>query len=574
MSPDHPPHLRDVAAALELIKGPHSALLEDVMEGDRVLWLGSGISRNQVPPLAELIQKVLVYLQEQSAGNPGSPFRKALSEIVHARFSDEIQESFDADPAGWTVPSIKALEPYVEKYASILNHGVGDEPADFLLWTAVDIRATYGSSDIRPGQNHRLIAILMHEGVLPHVVTTNWDGLIESSYRSLMENGSGSDISVLMTQEDFRAHHRSSSTRLYKIHGCAVRANDGQEYRDYLVADTLDIVKWGQSGDPHQRILQEVTNLMTDHRTLVLGLSFQDNNLIQVHANATFTHPWKWEEAKPAYVVADRRLQDGHTNILKSAYGNDYTSNRALVQDKSLLPLYAEPLLAALVIRIIGLKIAALLRRMGDLEDQLLKQSLLEALDIRQDLLSRVADSRPDLLESLLTHFLSPLMRLYHGDSDPLNGYLPIIRGPLSLAATDPAAEHNRLPEAASVVGLLNYLDLSAGWRVRFEHEPDRAGLVRIDRYRSTSLLIAFVKDEHAAAVAMKMEAWQKPLERIIVARLTGTGVPRRQRSPRGNMGTARRPGELAHEVVMNDVWQEATSSKDLITSFSRRMSI
>jgi hypothetical protein len=313
---------------------------------------------------------------------------------------------------------------------------------------------------------------------------------------------------------------------------------------------------------------------MTDHRTLVLGLSFQDTNLIQLNYNATHDHPWKWDETKPAYVVAAQHLQDGHTNILKSAYGDDYISNRARVQSKSLLPLYAEPVLAAFVIRIIGLKIAALLGRMEDINSPSLTQSLLNALEERQDLLSRVADVRPDLLESLLTHFLSPLMRLYHGDADPLNGYLPIIQGPVSLAATDPAAVHNRLPEVASVVALLNYLDLRSGWRVRFEHEPGRAGLVRIDRYRSNSLLIAFVKDERAAAIAMKMEAWQKPVERIIVARLTGTGVQRRQRSPRGNMGTARRPGELAHEVVMNDVWQESMSAQDLVTSFSRRMSI
>ncbi|WP_167738580.1 SIR2 family protein [Cryobacterium psychrotolerans] len=567
----------DMVIALEALKGSQAALLDDVANANRVFWLGSGISWNQVPGLAELIRRVLMYLKTEGGSRPGDIHAIALHAIIHGRFPENIQTAFDADPSAWVVPSAGELEPYVEKYAKILAQTVGNERTDYLLWNAVEVCRTYGAPSIEPGENHLLIALLMHEGNLPHAVTTNWDGLIEAAYSSLAGSSSPTlgHVSVLMTQEDFRANANSRAPRLYKIHGCAIRASESLEYRDYLVAQTLDIATWGQDGDPHRRVFQMVTELMTDFRTLVFGLSFQDENLVRVHSHASKELPWAWDERAPAYVISDKALQDGHKTILQSSYGIEYSSNRTAVESASHIPMYSEPMLAALLLRTIGLKIQALAGRLDGLkEGTWLRGALFAAIEHREsDLARRIGDQSTTFI-SFQSRALSPLIRRYHGDADPADGYTPIYYGPVSDALNDPHASQNRTPEIAAMLALLNYLDLSGAWKVRIESTPARAGMVLLRGTDTSTIQMALVKDDAAAIVARKASEWRHPTGRMIIARLTGSSPNSAQRSPTGRMGSARRPGALTHEISLADIWLRATNAEELRTVFSQKVTI
>jgi hypothetical protein len=67
--------VRDV---LSLLDGPFGELAEGVAQGRYALWLGSGISRDRMPPLLMVVQKVLAYLQAR--GNSESSFQRGIEQ--------------------------------------------------------------------------------------------------------------------------------------------------------------------------------------------------------------------------------------------------------------------------------------------------------------------------------------------------------------------------------------------------------------------------------------------------------------------------------------------------------------
>lgn len=166
-----------IADALAHLRARSPTLLEDISAVDRVLWVGSGVSYGQVPGLEVLLRRVLEFLQERIDGTPvGADFREALEQIVRDHLPGELA-AFQAEPTEWTIPT--DLKGLVNSYSTILGTEVGEHPHDYLLWDAVNVRETYGAPSLEPGAQHRLIAYLVHEGLVEEIVTTNWDGLIE-----------------------------------------------------------------------------------------------------------------------------------------------------------------------------------------------------------------------------------------------------------------------------------------------------------------------------------------------------------------------------------------------------------
>ena len=158
-----------------------------VAQGEYLLWLGSGISRSVVPDVGALLTKLLRFLQERiDTSDEGCRFTRALNDIFNAAsIPDHVRNAIDlSDPvAEWPLDDlVTRLSPH---YSAVLDVSVAGEERDFLVWDGIDVRATYGSKDLRPDAEHLCIAILMLEGLVRSAQTTNWDGLIEAAVELL-----------------------------------------------------------------------------------------------------------------------------------------------------------------------------------------------------------------------------------------------------------------------------------------------------------------------------------------------------------------------------------------------------
>lgn len=70
----------DVLARFDTTFSEFAAAFDD---GQYVLWLGSGISRDKVPSVGELVERVIEHLRSNIiADDPGCPYRTALGEVL------------------------------------------------------------------------------------------------------------------------------------------------------------------------------------------------------------------------------------------------------------------------------------------------------------------------------------------------------------------------------------------------------------------------------------------------------------------------------------------------------------
>jgi len=333
-------------------------------EGQYVLWLGSGISRDRVPGVSELLERVLEHLRSHVVdGDLNCIYQTALNEVLRiAGITTDERSALNLEEtvSEWPLRQ-RIVSALVTNYSKVLDVLVGDDnPEDYLVWTALDAANTYGSPDLEPDVEHYCIAILMLEGIVDSAVTANWDGLLESAFENLTSVSSAL-LKVAVRPEDFR-HHRAR-IELIKFHGCAVLAREQEiNYRALLVARESQISTWTQQPE-NKSMRKHLELLYTDRLTLMIGLSAQDANLHTVFASAIQNYARTWPALPPAVVLSEESLESHHRHLLRITYANDHPGNGAEIAASALLGSYAKPTLLALVISSLFGKIEFLLNR-------------------------------------------------------------------------------------------------------------------------------------------------------------------------------------------------------------------
>jgi hypothetical protein len=245
-----------VEEVLACLEDEFAVFAEAFCRGEYVLWLGSGISRDVVPGVPVLLQRMLEFLRVNiNDAHPDCRFKKALDEVLDvAGVPDAIRTSVDLSSPVTTWPALDDItNRLVDRYSSVLNVQVREEAADFLVWTGLDVPATYGDPVLEPDVEHFCVAILMLEGVVQSAPTTNWDGLVEAAMQQLVGDADRF-LSVVVTADDFRASGHQAE--LVKFHGCAVRAAaDEGKYRSRLIARTAQISGWTTKPENELRVL-------------------------------------------------------------------------------------------------------------------------------------------------------------------------------------------------------------------------------------------------------------------------------------------------------------------------------
>ena len=157
----------------------------------------------------------------------------------------------------------------------MLDIRVDARHADFLLWDAIDIRHASEHPE-PPAAEHLCIAILILEEAIQAIASANWDGFIEAAVGRL-SNGVPGVMQVVVDPDQLRGP--AGRARLLKFHGCIVHAtHEPLAFRRFLTGSYTQIMDWPEKAE-FAAMCNAVVGLATAQKTLVLGLSIQDNNL-------------------------------------------------------------------------------------------------------------------------------------------------------------------------------------------------------------------------------------------------------------------------------------------------------
>ncbi len=557
-----------ISETLALLDGPFERLASGVADGKYALWLGSGISFGRVEGLKTVVQRVIEFLRRKI--DPGaSPcrFREALNQALDlASPSTEERTRFDFERAFEEWPDAKALtQRLIGRYSQLLDIAILGEEEDFLLWEGARVTDTYADPNLQPDVEHLCIALLMLEGVVPHVATANWDGLIERAAEQL----SGSDQAVRICVSPAQLRDPARRSTLYKFHGCAIlAANDPAEYRPRLVARQSQIVRWLEDLD-NAALINQLVGLTTTHPTLMMGMSAQDVNIQGIFARAEQTMPWGWPDTQPALVFSTESLGADHRTLLKNVYRTAFNSaNRDAILASAHIRAYAKPLLVALVLAVLCLKYQRLVELApGNLADSDLTRLKAGVSELRNMIGDTVEPDALRFVHNLIRQnsrafgiFLDGALR---PDTD--RTYVPAVPHPLHNMATDAALPLSGLRELGVLLGILG-LGLTGGvWKLDLaEADVAAAGTIRLATARSEVRLL-MVDNSFAALRLMNSGDLSDDDPGTVVVHCRELVAPM-TRSPRSAPG---RTGIITlREISIFDLLAQASSLDDLMQLF------
>lgn len=446
----------DVLACLE---NEFAEFAEGFCTGEYLLWLGSGISRDVVPNVPVLLQRMLEYLRTNiDPADPACRFGTAFEEVLDVGgIPATYRTSLDLGTPVGSWPEIDDIvDRLVNNYSDVLNVRVRDEPEDFLVWTGLDVPATYGDAGLEPDVEHLCVGILMLEGVVRSAPTTNWDGLVEAGMDRLTGDADRF-LQVIVAPEDFR---ESPRPELVKFHGCAVRAAaDQQDYRSRLIARKAQISGWTTRPE-NQLMKQRLEFLFSTRSAFVVGLSAQDANIHTVLNQATQNLVRTWPASPPAVVFAEQRLHHHHKHVLQVTYAESYAANDDAISESALLGAYAKPALVGMVLFVLADKLCALIPSVSELSLPSVDLEQLRAdLHRLRDAVGEIADVDLRSFVDAMVAGLALVLAVFRsgGVSDLGAGtYQPVSTTPVEEALRNPdfpAAALGRLAVGVALIG-------------------------------------------------------------------------------------------------------------------------
>ncbi len=340
----------------------------DVLSGKYAVWLGSGISRQCFPDLGALLRLLLDRLHSQiQAGDAACPYRRCLENVIRLttiRPCNLVEEP----PANWTnnvgeLVVTDIIAQLWDKYPDALDQTVRVHDQTLTVtFDLLKLHETYGDSSKLPDAEHRFLALLIAEGILDELVTTNWDALIEAAHDACRV-GADRQLDVIAASEDIDGTGVAGRSRLTKIHGCARQTlADPHRYQRYMLATRTDITTWVKKPElaPFRDMVHQ---LLRERPALFVGLSGQDWNL-QAECFATFMTVAPTLAERSRVIFSTPALEHPQKTFLKAMYGAEhYAAHEDQLVKDAALPLYGKPLLGTLYLLTLLLKARKLAER-------------------------------------------------------------------------------------------------------------------------------------------------------------------------------------------------------------------
>lgn len=548
-------------AALALLREKHSELLNDVADGKRLFWLGSGISKDQVPDLVELLRRILLFLRDQALQEQldTDPHRAALLEIL-TTFLPAEKPLYETDRAGWLPGDLEALR---SDYSQVLAVGVNGKERDYLLFEGANLPAMYGRDELEPGPTHYFVALLVSEGVLANIASGNWDGLVEKALETI--SGDRSLLDVYVDVSDPRSARGFSE--IAKFHGCAILANeDPPTYRDKVIATRVQISEF-DSDDSFRHMRQHLRSLSMNKRSITLGLSVQDNDLLNVIRAAASSHAWQWDPDHPAYLFAEPSVLPSQRDVLEAAYGPDFSLHRADIVRRSALGSYAGPVVAGIYIEVLARKLEAALRRHTVLPGAVLDALVPGIRRLIDDIVTVHGESEASLLAFILGPY-SGLLRTYLGPRIAGPGlHIPLVRGTRTDVSTGMETVGIGLDCWAAVMAALGHGELARKWVVSLEADRETARLTVAGGAQTKKVALVVAKGASETIEIMSNDAWTSDEGEMVILQAE-QGEPPSVRSPAGKMGTGRGPRQR-RELAWADMRDAISSVEELMDRFA-----
>lgn len=561
-----------VAQTLDLLDGAFAPLAQALSDGRYVLWLGSAISRDRAPGLADLIMKVLAFLQERiDPSDANCPHLAALQEVITVIIPLSADERATIDlsqpPANW--PAIdRVVAGLTDKYADLLDVRVLGHDPDYLIWEAIDVRETYGV-DLPPDCEHLCVAILAAEGAVREVASANWDGMLEAAFAEILGELHPL-VRVVVLADELRG--APAPIVLLKFHGCAVRARtDPTTWRETVIGRRSQIQRW-MTGQATKPVYDELISLASTRPTLMIGMSAQDQNIQQLFNEAQAQINWPWPAVAPdppAYVFAEDRLGAHQKAILRVVYGTDYDAQPQTVEAEALLPAYAKALLTALVLATLRAKLIAFLEAIDAPGlDAGARSGLAGGIVTLVAVLA--AHAEPDrlaFLRRVLEHERRAMALFRTGAETAAStpAYLRLSAEPVHLVSTGPDLATNGVRELAGALALLGRGVIDGRWTI--EAAPtstSEAGAVTV-RKGTEETAVFF-----AANGAAEVELWRSGLiddtrPETVLIQSTAPSTPA-HRSPGGVYG--RTGAATPRRVEMAKLLRSVSNVDDLERQF------
>lgn len=575
---------RTVLTVLERFDSTFAEFTAAFDEGQYVLWLGSGISRDRVPNVSELLERVLEHLRSNIEDDvKDCVYRGALVEVLRiAGLTHEELESINFSIAvkGWPLRD-RIVSTLATNYSRVLDVDMGDKnPDDYLVWTGLDVPNTYGSPGLKPDVEHYCIAVLMLEGLVASAVTANWDGLVEKALDELTP-AFGSLVRVAVKPDDFRIV--GPRIDIIKFHGCAVRAREREtDYRRLLIARESQISGWTEQPE-NKSMRKHLEVLYTDRLTLMVGLSAQDANLHTVFAAAIQDLARAWPASPPPVVLSEEHLEPHHRNLLKLTYGSSHQGNAAPIAQSALLGAYGKPTLLALVLSSLTEKLRFLIEYgLGSAWDSSAANQLrTDLLGLRDSAASHADPANHELLGhsaivQFQREFLARLIDVTNltltvfrtgrvPTAEYAGHYEPLSDRPVSQAvhnADFPSKQFGRLSVALSLIGR----GLAAGhWSaVPGESTAPGGGVVRLVTSQRDARLF-FVKDATTSTM-LELEGLADDSDEDVLIVVGDEEPPILTRSPRSRFGRDGRTSVGRFNIASSIA--STTSAEDLYEAF------
>lgn len=558
-----------LSETLALLDGPHSAIVEAIGSAGYTLWLGSGISRGRVIGLSGsdgVIAKLIEFLRSKRTGDAACKFNQALNTLLNLAELDATQrKALDLmmPVSDWPEDQLKPIVGRLwDKYSEVLSIDVAGEAQDFLLWTGLDFPNTFADQD--PDLEHLALAVLVLEGVAPELATANWDGLIEGA---IVELGYPKEhLAITVTGEDLR-DAPGTVAKLYKFHGCALRAiEDEATYRPLLIARSGQIGRW-KHDHAFTIVRDQLSALIQRSRTLMVGLSGQDEDIRDMFQKVGGDKPWPWAEP-PAVVFSNDALTQDQKDILEGIYDPaEWKASRGDICTSSLIESYGRPLLPAIVLHILTQKLQVMA---SDAAAPLLGADDRLRLDKGiAHLRDKAAQAGQSDLLGLMRHVAGTVARVRHqieiGES-PVGRpkYFPLSGDPVPRMKDAVALRSTGQREAATALGVIGDVTSSGDWAIGLDDPgATTSGALRIET-AGASARVFFAANDDVISGLLEAGAFTESDPDVVVV----CAKQIRGRQARGPGGVYRSLKPQARFVAFGPMLAEAANTDDLVQLF------
>lgn len=431
----------------------------------------------------------------------------------------------------------------------------------------LDFANTFASQDA--DVEHLAIGMLALEGAVTDLATANWDGLLEAAMREL--GYPKSFYRVTVTGEDLRGP--AAAAVLYKFHGCALRAIEHEDrYRPLIVARSAQITAW-MSNATFRIVRDQLKALIQRSRTLMIGMSAQDENIKNLFGQVADQQGWKWTDQPTPIMFSAQELGDDQKNLLIVAYGADYEPNRDIICNAATLQAYAKPLLLALLLNVLATKLQVLASDvtapgLGGTAHTLIADGIRH---LRNRAAEALNSDRLKLAKSIAGGLARARHQLQNGSSPagaPI--YFPLDDQPAHLMKGKLGLVNTGQREAAAALGLIGLEDLASCWTTSIDDPTDvRSGALRLTSPSATTRVFFAANDDNITSL-MECGAFDED-DRDVVLICSRRVSERQQRNPSVNL----RNGKIGPRyLAFGPMLAEAASLDGLREDFRDQVAI